>query len=81
VFDLNSKSFSGWMQASFTFTATATSEPLAFLALGTPSGNPPMLLLDDVQLYDTPEPAAAALLVIGMGCVGVSARRRRAAAV
>ena len=77
IFHLNSKSFSGWMEATMNFTATSQSQALSFLALGTPTGAPPMLLLDDVQLYDTPEPAALAVLVVGLGCVGVAARRRR----
>jgi hypothetical protein len=29
-------------------------------------------------MYDTPEPGAFALLVVGMGALGVAARRRRA---
>jgi hypothetical protein len=78
TFLLNSKSFSGWMQDTITFTATSTSEELSFLAVGTPTGEPPMLLLDDVAMYDTPEPGAFALLVVGMGALGVAARRRRA---
>ncbi len=80
VFNLNSKSFSGWMPATINFTATSTSEALSFFALGTPVGMPPMLLLDDVQMYDTPEPAALATLLIGVASIGLVARRRRAAA-
>ena len=80
VFNLNSKSFSGWMPASINFTATSSSEALSFLALGTPVGMPPMLLLDDVSMYDTPEPAALVLLIVGMGCIGVASRKRSKAA-
>ena len=79
IFSLNSKSFSGWMPASITFTATSTSEALSFLALGTPAGMPPMLLLDDVQMYDTPEPAALATMLIGIGTIGFLVRRHRVA--
>jgi hypothetical protein len=75
---LESHSFSGWMEDTLTFTATSTSEMLSFLAIGTPGGEPPMLLLDDVAMYDTPEPGALALLVVGLGALGVAARRRRA---
>ena len=77
--DLNSHGFSGWMQSSFTFTATSSSEPLSFLAMGTPAGNPPMLLLDDVALYSAPEPAAWAVMAAGIVGVAFAGRRRRQA--
>ncbi len=80
VVSLNSKSFSGWMPATLNFTATSTSEALSFFALGTPSGMPPMLLLDDVAMFDTPEPAALATLLIGVASLGFMTRRRRGAA-
>ncbi len=79
VYSLNSHSFSGWMNATLNFTATSTSEALSFLAYGTPVGEPPMLLLDDVAMYDTPEPAALATMVVGVGCLGAMVRRRRMA--
>ena len=73
---LQSHSFSGWMEDTIDFTATSTSEMLSFLAIGTPGGEPPMLLLDDVAMYDTPEPGALAMLVMGLGVIGVASRRR-----
>ena len=58
TYSLASHSFSGWMQQSFTYTATGTSEVLSFLATGTPSGEPPFSLLADVSMEATsPSPA------------------------
>ena len=77
VFSLNSHSFSGWMNTTIDFTATATSEALTFLAIGSPSGNPPILLLDDVAMNDIPEPAAwSVLLLAGAGMYRVRKRRQ-----
>jgi len=54
---LPSHGFKGWYTATTEFTATATSEVLSFLAYGTPSV-PPYLLLDGVSLTknSVPEP-------------------------
>jgi hypothetical protein len=79
TYNLPSKGFSGWMQATFDFTATAGSESLSFLGIGTPNGEPPMLLLDDVAMIDTPEPAALAMMAVGVVALGFTMRRRRAA--
>lgn len=76
-----SKGFTGWKAASVLFTATSTSETLGFIAKGTPDGQPPMSLLDDVSLkaYQSPvpEPATWALMIGGFGGVGFSLRRNR----
>lgn len=73
-----SQTFAGWKTAAMDFTATSTSELLTFLAKGSPSGEPPWLLLDGVTLTQTttstPEPSAA-LLFIGGGIL-VGLRRR-----
>ena len=61
-----SHGFTGWQQATFTYTATAASEVLSFLATGTPSGVPPFALLDGVTLNSVPEPGSLALLGIGL---------------
>ena len=73
--------FSGWRAQSFTYTATSASEVLTFLAQGTPHFNPPFALLDGVSLNDAavPEPAAWAMMLIGVGGLGGVARRRRVA--
>jgi hypothetical protein len=62
-----SQSFSGWQQATMFFTATSASEVLSFLAVGTPSGMPPVGVLDGVSLENvtTPEPGYA-ILSLGM---------------
>jgi hypothetical protein len=48
---------------------------LAFLAIGTPSGEPPIVLLDGVSVVAAPEPAAIALF--GLGTLGFALARRR----
>lgn len=74
----NSHGFSGWMQQTFTYTATSTSELLSFLATGTPSGVPPFSLLDGVSLTArVPEPSSVALLLAGLAMLTVGARARR----
>jgi len=71
--------FTGWQQATFTYTATATSEVLSFLATGTPSGVPPFALLDGVTLNSVPEPGSLALLGIGLiALAAVWGARRKA---
>src|SRR5882757_7895201 len=37
--------FTGWYQENLTFTPTSSSELLSFVAIGTPSGSPPTVLL------------------------------------
>lgn len=69
--------FKPWSHVTFVYTATATSEVLSFLAVGTPSGRPPFSLLDGVTTAAMPEPAAWALMVGGLGLVGGALRSRR----
>ena len=57
--------FQDWNQQTMIFTATAVSQALTFLALGTPNGGPPVVLLDGVTLV-TPEPGTFALFGGGM---------------
>lgn len=74
--------FSGWNLASTSFTATQTSQVLSFLSLGTPSGQPPVALLDGVSLTAAvPEPASWAMMIGGFGMVGGAMRRSRRAKV
>jgi len=77
VFSNVTQGFSGWMTDSITFTATSADETLSFLAIGSPEGNPPLLLLDDVAAYDTPEPAAWSVLLVGGLGLAAAMRRRR----
>jgi PEP-CTERM motif len=74
-------SFSGWMNATFTFKADATSEVLSFLAVGTPAGGnvPPFALLDGVSLTAVPEPSTWAMMFVGFAGLGYAALRRRRA--
>ncbi len=73
-----SHGFTGWQSQSFTYTATSSSELLSFLAVGTPTGVPPFVLLDGVSLNansSVPEPGTLALM--GSGLLGVVGFVRR----
>jgi hypothetical protein len=80
-----SEGFTGWQHDEFVFTANSASEVLSFLAVGTPTGQPPFSLLDGVTLYQgagvVPEPAVWAMMILGVAGVGAVARRRRARAL
>lgn len=72
------KGFSGWKNATMYFTATSTDELLSFLSMRTSAGGPPFMLLDNVKLEaDIPEPATWALMLAGLGMLGLFAHRRR----
>ncbi len=76
-----SQGFSGWHGQTFSFTATSPTEVLSFLAKGTPNGLPPFVVLDGVSMSAAPEPAAWALMIVGMGGLGAVTRMRRKAAM
>ena len=69
-------SFTGWTTSTLMFTATSTSEVLTFLSLGTPTGLPPIAVLDNVSLQ-VPEPSSIGLLGAGLAFLGFTAARRR----
>ena len=72
---LPSEGFSGWMYVTETFTATATSEVLTFLADGNDAA-PPFALLDGVTMNEVPEPATFTVLGTGLLAIGYVTRRR-----
>ena len=75
--------FSGWQPESYTFTASATTELLAFLGLGAPQGAPPFVLLDNVAVNaaSSPEPESLALALLGAVLLAAALTRRRRKAV
>ena len=76
LMDNPSRSFTAWNAQTMQFTASAASEVLTFMALGTPGGEPPVVLLADVSLIQgVPEPASLALIGGALLCL-VGARKR-----
>jgi len=74
--------FSGWFTQNFSFVASDSTQLLSFLAIGTPYGQPPIVLLDAVSVQAAvPEAATWMMLIVGFGLVGTAARRRRTASV
>lgn len=74
-----SQTFVGWQTASMTFTPTSATQTLKFLAKGTPSGQPPWLLLNNVSMSSVsavPEAGTVALLLVP-GLIGAAYLRRR----
>jgi hypothetical protein len=63
--------FDPWQQATMVFTAASSSEVLAFLAIGTPNGNPPTVLLDSVVLQ-VDEPRTDRLIMVATVLLAVS---------
>ena len=76
--DLPYASFSGWMSQTFDYTATSTSETLSFLAAGTPSGEPPFVLVNGVDLELIPDFSNWLVFAgFGAGCILLETVRRR----
>lgn len=74
-----SHDFTGWFSQTFSFTADSSSAFLNFLAVGTPSGLPPMALLSNVSVHAVPEPPELVLFggsLLALGFMTVFARRR-----
>jgi len=72
--------FVPWESQTLTFTASTTgNETLSFLSVGTPGGEPPVVLLDGVSMElatTTPEPGTLTLLIGGLGGLGIFRSRR-----
>ena len=66
-----------WQTQTMNFTATAASEVLEFIAMGTPNGQPPFVLLDGVSLQSIPEPTAFGLIGLGLLAIPIANRLRR----
>ena len=81
LFSLPEAGVGPWQAQTHTFTASAASQVLTFLAQGTPNGAPPISLLDGVTINAVPEPATWALMLGGFGLVGGALRRRTAGVV
>jgi len=88
-----SHGFTGWMDATLDFTATATSELLSLDGVGTclagncgetVSGAPPFALIDSVALNGVPEPSTWAMMLLGfagLGYAGLRTRKRSAISI
>ena len=72
-----SQGFTGWFHQNYTFTATSVSQVLSFLAVGTPTGLPPVVLLDGVSVTENTVPEPAMLGLMGLGLAGFAAARLR----
>jgi hypothetical protein len=66
--------FTNWNEEQLSFVATSTSEVLSFLANGNPQGVPPVVMLANVQMFDTtgqaPEPSTLAIMGLGLLSLG-----------
>jgi len=71
-----SHGFQDWQKQTMTFTATATSQLLGFLALGSPLGQPPFVLLDGISLDKITEPNILLLILSGGFLLFISMRRK-----
>jgi len=79
TFNLPNHGFSGWMYETITFTASNTSDILTFLAQGTPTGQPPFVLLDGVTMdvAAVPEPSAFMLGAVALGAFSLRRNRKK----
>ena len=80
--EVNQPPIGPWTRETMQFIASATSQTLTFLAVGTPSGAPPVSFLDGVSMMATPVPEPATLWLSGLGALvlGAAARLRQPAA-
>jgi len=77
LLSLPTEGASAWVNQTFDFVATSSSEVLSFLATGTPTGQPPFALLANVSMTAVPEPATWAMMLTGLaGLIGIAPMRR-----
>ncbi|MBI3349378.1 MAG: PEP-CTERM sorting domain-containing protein [Burkholderiales bacterium] len=67
--------FTNWQQENLVLQANSSTEVLSFLAFGT--GDPPLVLLDGVDVAALPEPATLGLTLAAFLAGGAVYRRRR----
>jgi hypothetical protein len=72
-----SHDFQPWELETMKFKATAVTETLSFMAVGTPTGTPPFTLLDGVSLTEAPEPAGWAFMGLGLASLAVLRNRKK----
>ncbi|MCX5959284.1 MAG: hypothetical protein NT053_05415 [Cyanobacteria bacterium] len=72
----NPSTFSGWQSYSKIYTASTGSQILEFLSKGTPAGQPPLSLLDNVQVRDV-SAVPGPLGVLGLATAFGYSRRLR----
>ena len=77
LFSLPQGGVGPWQQQSMTFRASAATQTLSFLAVGTPNGAPPISFLDGVSVTAVPEPASLVLMGTGLLVLGVVLGLRR----
>jgi hypothetical protein len=77
VVSVPSGGFQNWSTVTMNFTATDATQTLNFLSIGTPTGLPPMAVLDGVSLTAAPEPTSWAMMIVGLGGIGATIRHRR----
>jgi hypothetical protein len=68
-----------WVLDTLTFTATAATESLSFMADGSPGGVPSFALLDGVTVSSptSPTPEPGSLILLGTGLAGIAGVLRR----
>ena len=79
--------FAPWTRQSFNFVAQESTAQLALLAFGAPMGQPPLSLIDGIQLdlaggvpSTAPEPGTWAMSLLGFLAIGSLIRRQRSRA-
>lgn len=77
VIQVDSHGFTGWEQASLSFVAGSSTEAFNLEAVSTSGGLPPFALLANLDVTAVPEPSSWAMMIVGLGAMGVFARRRR----